>query len=760
MNDTFIFQYTDFKNFKRNKSFTVLFLHQQKTGKVESLINEIDHYFQVNPLSDEIIVILPEYCDENFRGLFLESEVYDTFKRVPGFSKDYFSNFFRLYQFDDKGNLNSVKNEISMDIEKEFLQNLKRNGSLKIFESNGGLVESTPDHHFVFPSKKHSEKFIRTGNILVNSCEIFFLSFQLLPYLNKNSSAIYCDTSSINVLAFSLFELKRRFNHRFDSIPVFSFNSYEGLENKTSRFPNDSLILVSSSTSGNIISRLTSKEIADRDQILVLFFLGKTSKYINYKSNVLCNLTYSRKFPKGLEVFRTYDNSSKCKLCKNHSRPIRLQSDVFLSIQPKIQFLKLVKTDAPKFLSNFIKSHQNKTDNIIRTYYNETAPNENYEIFLDTEKLYELVKEGNAPGKFQKKLKRKINTYIPANTKYFIHLDDNGSKNLSNYIKSQIKFADPPEQISINELDKISNSSGSVVVVGSALVTGKNYFHVSRHLRKFDKLSIVYFIGLIRTTSENYHKTTVSNLGFGKDGGNTFPVVFTEKIITTPSRGNTSWDLEKNFFEDMIGEIDEDQNTELQEYVSNRLKILRENRKEKGLSNNVFLLKCDGTSLKLRKGFAYWDFKVKEDIAYQSQVYFTISSILHDLSNKPINSERSLKSSNYIKNLLAVENFNRFNDGIIQASLLRAGEFSYFSYDLDSDSSLMMTSFLISLIKNWNTDEGEALPEFLLALGIKKLRLNRDDLRRVLLECEYVDSELIKQFGNFLYDKLLEETTS
>ena len=67
---------------------------------------------------------------------------------------------------------------------------------------------------------------------------------------------------------------------------------------------------------------------------------------------------------------------------------------------------------------------------------------------------------------------------------------------------------------------------------------------------------------------------------------------------------------------------------------------------------------------------------------------------------------------------------------------------------------------LISLIKNWNTDEGEALPEFLLALGIKKLRLNRDDLRRVLLECKNVDSELIKQFGNHLYDKLLEETTS
>lgn len=107
--------------------------------------------------------------------------------------------------------------------------------------------------------------------------------------------------------------------------------------------------------------------------------------------------------------------------------------------------------------------------------------------------------------------------------------------------------------------------------------------------------------------------------------------------------------------------------------------------------------------------------------------------------------------------LLAVENFNRFNDGIIQASLLRAGDYSYFSYDLDSDSSLMMTSFLINLIPNWSSDEGEALPEFLLALGLKKLRLTGDDVRIVLQECLKVESNLIKQFGRYLEKKLVNE---
>ena len=68
-----------------------------------------------------------------------------------------------------------------------------------IFKNNGGLVESTPDHHFVFPSNKHCSKFIRTGNVLINQSEIFFLGVQLLKYI-QGKNIIYCDTSSINVL--------------------------------------------------------------------------------------------------------------------------------------------------------------------------------------------------------------------------------------------------------------------------------------------------------------------------------------------------------------------------------------------------------------------------------------------------------------------------------------------------------------------------------------------------------------------------------
>ena len=129
-------------------------------------------------------------------------------------------------------------------------------------KNNGGLVESTSDHHIVFPSKKHCSKFIRTGNVLINQSEVFFIAVQLLKH-TTNRNIIFCDTSSINVLPYAVFEIRRRFKIEFDCPIVYSFESYDGIEKRESNFPPESLILISSSTSGNIIERILKKNRAD-----------------------------------------------------------------------------------------------------------------------------------------------------------------------------------------------------------------------------------------------------------------------------------------------------------------------------------------------------------------------------------------------------------------------------------------------------------------------------------------------------------------
>jgi hypothetical protein len=105
--------------------------------------------------------------------------------------------------------------------------------------------------------------------------------------------------------------------------------------------------------------------------------------------------------------------------------------------------------------------------------------------------------------------------------------------------------------------------------------------------------------------------------------------------------------------------------------------------------------------------------------------------------------------------MLSPRNFHRFNDGIIQASLLRSGKTEYFAYDLDGELSLQMKEFLLSIIDKYDTADGEALMEFLLALGIRRLKLKKEDLKEVLYKAMNCPDKIIARFSEYIFNKTL-----
>lgn len=222
-------------------------------------------------------------------------------------------------------------------------------------------------------------------------------------------------------------------------------------------------------------------------------------------------------------------------------------------------------------------------------------------------------------------------------------------------------------------------------------------------------------------------------------------MVHVDEIYIPQGKGENSWTKESLFIRELLGKIDH--TSQLFKFFDERNRILLNARGKKGLCNDTFLPTLTGETLCLRKGFVYWNFEVKPEIAFQPQVYFTISSVINRLRNEPLNVERSLNQNTYVRNLISAETFNRFNDGIIQASILRAADYRMLSYDLDENQSLAMTVFLKSLIDRIDGDHGEALPEFWLALGLKKLRLKRLDFNDF---AEYSTQKLHK--GSMAYD--------
>nr|MUH41462.1 hypothetical protein [Zobellia laminariae] len=102
MNDFYIFQYLDSVNFTNNQSITVIFVNQRKYPKQKKLIDELEFFFQSHLLTDKLVIILPEYSNQEIKGYFSDG-IMETFRRVPGFNKKYSQDCCFVYQFDVSG---------------------------------------------------------------------------------------------------------------------------------------------------------------------------------------------------------------------------------------------------------------------------------------------------------------------------------------------------------------------------------------------------------------------------------------------------------------------------------------------------------------------------------------------------------------------------------------------------------------------------------------------------------------------------------
>jgi hypothetical protein len=75
--------------------------------------------------------------------------------------------------------------------------------------------------------------------------------------------------------------------------------------------------------------------------------------------------------------------------------------------------------------------------------------------------------------------------------------------------------------------------------------------------------------------------------------------------------------------------------------------------------------------------------------------------------------------------------FDRFNEGIIQSSVLRAAKPRELNYSADDRSSAIVGSLIEKMIKKPDEPSSEALPEFLMALCVGTLQIKPDHISNI-----------------------------
>jgi len=607
-------------------------------------------------------------------------------------------------------------------------------GMLELFKQRAGLVVSNHGYHFVKPSGDHCNSFIRASNLLVSGVEVAFLALSLLPHLHKGLKRIYVDSSSVSYLVSVALQLYEDFDYGFPTIE--SFASYAVLNEPFDFVEDDgSLLFISATTSGSLAEKLFNKTSFERKQVITLFHV--------HLPNDQCGV-----FEVAAAIGKTLLSSkaSACEFCKQGSKLIRIAGDQFLPENPKHELLVIKKTDFKKIRQDFFR--QFAAHNVLKWNVAVRPIDEaNEHFYIDVKQALSIDAEP-----FSSSIDKHIKKYLSRDLKTIIYFDDEGSQALMSRLECY--FGDEKNSINWVKHSEVEESalqgSSSVMVLVGAITSGRSLLAISRKLRCIHKsATITYLVAFSKMP--NYDAFGQLNKDLTQ-GGHFLVVLNHCEMPRVKDYTKTAWVSEKECLQQFSEDDPLGNDTQkLPPILSNRLKLLTDNLFD---SNSLFLPTYSNKKLTLRQTFAFWSDlnfdpeKLKNST--QADVYWTLQSVLHDLRN---GSENNGLATSYHTTLISPANFDRFNDGVIQSCLLRAAHPVEMDYRVDAIFSRKMTDVIMSVLRNWNNEQGEAALEFLMALWSKRLRLDDKHLQELI---DAKDGDMSKDLI-FIIDQLSEQ---
>ncbi|MES2735927.1 MAG: hypothetical protein V4672_06380 [Verrucomicrobiota bacterium] len=651
----------------------------------------------------------------------------------------------RLYVFGEDGRL-AVADGTESRIGQNEEEAIRRQGMTAILQRHGGVMHAGASYHYVKPSGGHSVRFLRPGNVLRHGAEVAFIAAWLLRFFKRHTPAIYTDTASIAQVGYSAVMMAKRLGICEAEPTIQSFGSYGGLESRAAFAPElDALILISASTSGNLKERM-AKLGADPSNVLTLFSSSGVKE-------ALCDLLKdSIANPQGIDKIETW-TKTECAECAAGSLAITIAGDSFLPETPEPRLKLIKRTDQPKWHNKVIKAFEKK--NIARCFRPAAdGGGPDYPLFCD---LSSLCRNDLYSKHFEVPLSR----LLTLGTDVIIHLPDIASKKLANTARTQFKTltsAVPEIFVADNKLDQNLETLQikkkrmlSVVVIASCVAGGFTLLSVSRSLRNLAN-RIGYFVAFAVPPSDEAWSQMRSNLELRNDGHGKNPVevVWLGSLPQLGVGQTSSWKLERDWLQEYKDHLNAPE-------LIQRLSLLDncQSGRKNGLINNAFLVTSKGAELSLAQNFAFH--KCDKKTLTQADVFLVISSMLHHLRS-PIHKD-GLRQSLNSHVLLSPGNFDRYNDGVVQAAILRSAFSSELAYATDPLASRSMADLVVRMIRLRDETEGAALPEFLMAIATSRMSLSKSDLASVAKELKTTGSQSV-YLSAFLLSKPFSEFVS
>ena len=434
-------------------------------------------------------------------------------------------------------------------------------------------------------------------------------------------------------------------------------------------------------------------------------------------SNIVCNLRQDKLNPEGIATAPAVEEANECRMCASGSHAIKLQGDQFEFAGPQQDSLLIGKADAPLKLSEVMERLVG--GNILGVI---AGPSSGGRTRLFNVHAPSLL----AHGPFHARLDYVLRRSLPVSVGHVIAVDD-ASEPLAQVIAGRAESA---QVIGRNALDSIPPATQSAIVIATAVIeSGRCLLDISRDLRSIaPNAPLLYLVGFSKTTAEPRREALERTLA---QTVNPYPYQFieVERMVLPFSDENNAWASELKLLINPVvtGLIPHD----LQDQIGTRVSRLR--KVTEPLRNDLFLTNGPHRSMRLQPGFVFWPEGIPERTHTQADVFFTVASVLQKLrANAHGAAKSAIKSNWFQQTILAPENFGRFNDDVIQASILRAAyPFEMNFADAPTDSR-ELGRLIRRIIAAADKERGGAAAEFLLAMATKRLRLCPSDAETVL----------------------------
>jgi hypothetical protein len=581
-------------------------------------------------------------------------------------------------------------------------------GLRTVFDPKEVLLQAPSGYTYQKPSGARSELFLKPDLALKSSATVAFVALALFqklfagkPERYAELQTVFVDTMAIAPVAYGLRDLLSLcgFDQAFH---IESFHSYGGLEEVKRPLPRTSLCMISSSSSMSLHEQwLALKEVA-QDEVVTLLTLKTATKF---KDGALLAIEK----PGGATAAGPAQLS------------IRIKGETFMPEQEPAK--KVLLSDL----------HHRSDEEV--SLFCDLAGKRVFDVFRRPAKSSSKVRPLYVDGmlliehpEFDKWLVEQLLQSVKAATKVIVHQDDPASFALGERVKAFcIDSLDlkEPTLLSARKLPKakLANTAG-IIVCATVVGKGSQLLEVSRSLRDMHDGPRLYIIGYQVAETRSELKALKDNLKHSKS------VPYQVERFGAAAVGTqllASFEQESKLYYGTSKDL-----RRLPGLMANRSRVLSSTKTVGDLALLPHGASLDG-KMRLRAGFAYWP-KGFEPQACHAEVLATVAVLLQRArEHDKLPDERRLSTASYRHVVLDPENFTRFNDGVLQAALLRNAYPSELDYRGDRAASDFMKALIIRTLARATQEAGEATLEFILALSTKRLQLEEAHHSEIVL---------------------------